>query len=355
MALQQQQSQQQEHIERITLAHGSGGIAMRELVEKEIVAAFSNLHLAPLEDQARLDLNVLTQLGDRLAMTTDSFVVDPLEFPGGDIGSLAVNGTVNDLAMSGAKPLYLTCGLIIEEGLPLDTLRRILASMKKAADEAGIAIVSGDTKVVHKGAADKLFINTAGVGVIPQGTDFRVSQAQPGDVVIVNGWVGDHGATVMASRGDLGLEARVQSDCRSLYKEVCTLMEANEVHCLRDATRGGIATVLNEFAESSGVRIILDQSAIPVRDEVRGVCELLGLDPLYLANEGKFLAIVPDNHAEQAVEALRKLPGAERSAIIGRVAPLTDIRPRAGVSMRTSFGSERMIDMLTGDQLPRIC
>ncbi|WP_232313392.1 hydrogenase expression/formation protein HypE [Enterovibrio coralii] len=321
MALQQQQffAESSENTERITLAHGSGGIAMRQLVEREIVAAFSNPHLSQLEDQARLDLSELTQLGDRLAMTTDSFVVDPLEFPGGDIGTLAVNGTVNDLAMSGARPLYLTCGLIIEEGLSLETLRRILASMKKAADEAGVAIVSGDTKVVHRGAADKLFINTAGVGVIPQGMDFRVSQAQPGDVVIVNGWVGDHGATVMATRGDLVLDTNVESDCRSLYQEVCALMCTSEIHCLRDATRGGIATVLNEFAESSGVRIMLDQSAIPVRDEVRGVCELLGLDPLYLANEGKFLAIVPEEHAKHAVDALRKLPGAEQSALLAEL------------------------------------
>ncbi len=204
----------------ITLAHGSGGKAMRELVEKEITAAFSNPILDPLEDQARVALTGLTELGDRLAMTTDSFVVDPIEFPGGDIGTLAVNGTVNDLVMGGATPLYLTCGLILEEGLPLSTLRRILASMRKAADEAGVAIVSGDTKVVHKGAADKIFINTSGVGVIPAGLDIRADAAKPGDVVIVNGLVGDHGAAILAARGDLALDVALESDCRALTDEV---------------------------------------------------------------------------------------------------------------------------------------
>lgn len=343
------------NIERITLAHGSGGIAMRELVEKEIVAVFDNPHLAPLEDQARLGLEDMTKMGDRLAMTTDSFVVDPLEFPGGDIGTLAVNGTVNDLAMGGATPLYLTCGLILEEGLPLAVLRRILASMKQAADKAGVAIVSGDTKVVHKGAADKLFINTSGIGVVPPKIDIRANRAQPGDVVIVNGWVGDHGATIMASRGDLSLDAQIQSDCRALYPEVKALLDATPVHCLRDATRGGVATVLNEFAESSNVKIVLDHGAIPVREQVRGVCELLGLDPLYLANEGKFVAVVPPDFADNAIHALRKFPGAEKAAVIGRVEAIGDQRQRAGVSMKTAFGSERMIDMLTGDQLPRIC
>lgn len=343
------------NIERITLAHGSGGIAMRELVENEIVAAFDNPHLAPLEDQARLGLEDMTKLGDRLAMTTDSFVVDPLEFPGGDIGTLAVNGTVNDLAMGGATPLYLTCGLILEEGLPLAVLRRILASMKQAADKAGVAIVSGDTKVVHKGAADKLFINTSGIGVVPPNIDIRANRAQPGDVVIVNGWVGDHGATIMASRGDLSLDAQIQSDCRALYPEVKALLDATPVHCLRDATRGGVATVLNEFAESSNVKIVLDHGVIPVREEVRGVCELLGLDPLYLANEGKFVAVVPPDFADSAIQALRKFSGAEKATVIGRVEAISDQRQRAGVSMKTAFGSERMIDMLTGDQLPRIC
>ncbi|MDD1780702.1 hydrogenase expression/formation protein HypE [Enterovibrio sp. ZSDZ35] len=354
MSLQQKVDISRE-IQRITLAHGSGGVAMRDLVENEIVTAFSNPHLDALEDQARIDLRELTAFGDQLAMTTDSFVVDPLEFPGGDIGTLAVNGTVNDLAMCGAKPRHLTCGLIIEEGLSLDTLRRILSSMKKAADIAGVTIVSGDTKVVHKGAADKLFINTSGIGVIPEQTDISASGAQVGDVVIVNGWVGDHGATIMASREDLSLDTQLQSDCRPLYSEVNALLKSSAVHCLRDATRGGIATVLNEFADSSDVRIVLDQSAIPVRDEVRGVCELLGLDPLYLANEGKFVAVVPASDAENALRALKQCPGAENACVIGRVEAVTELRSYAGVSMKTTFGSERMIDMLTGDQLPRIC
>ncbi|MBV7296804.1 hydrogenase expression/formation protein HypE [Enterovibrio sp. NIFS-20-8] len=340
---------------RITLAHGSGGKAMRDLVENEILPYFTNPLLSPLEDQARIPLHSFGPLGDRMAMTTDSFVVDPLFFPGGDIGSLAINGTVNDLVMCGAMPLYMTCGLIIEEGLPLSTLRAVLASMQKAADDAGVFIVSGDTKVVHKGAADKLFINTAGIGVVPKFVDIRADAARAGDVVIVNGSVGDHGATVMAARGDLALDADLRSDCRSLHQEVNTLLASAQVRCLRDASRGGIATVLNEFAESSGVRIVLDQHAVPVRDEVRGVCELLGLDPLYLANEGKFVAIVPADQAEEAVKALRKHPGAEQAAIIGRVETVSESRPYAGVSMQTTFGSERMIDMLAGDQLPRIC
>ncbi|WP_274162584.1 hydrogenase expression/formation protein HypE [Enterovibrio gelatinilyticus] len=340
----------------ITLAHGSGGKAMRDLVENEIVSAFANEYLTPLEDQARLPLSAMNSLGDRLAMTTDSFVVDPLEFPGGDIGTLAVNGTVNDLAMSGATPLYLTCGLILEEGLPLDTLRRILSSMKRAADLAGVTIVSGDTKVVHRGAADKIFINTSGIGVIPKHLEINANAAQDGDVVIVNGWVGDHGATIMAERGELQLDADLYSDCRPLHREVNALLaHCPDVHCLRDATRGGLATVLTEFAESSNVKIVLDQAAIPVRDEVRGVCELLGLDPLYLANEGKFVAIVPAKHAQAAVNALRKLPGAEQASVIGHVESTETLGTYVGVSLKTTFGSERMIDMLIGAQLPRIC
>lgn len=336
----------------ITLAHGSGGKAMRDLIDNIILAHFSNQHLSPLEDQARLPLSDLNQLGDRLAFTTDSFVVDPIEFPGGDIGTLAVNGTVNDLAMSGAKPCYLTCGFIIEEGLPLSRFERIVSSMRQAADAAGVTIVSGDTKVVHRGAADKLFINTSGVGVIPAGLDISASRAEPGDVVIVNGFLGDHGATILNARGDLALETPIESDCCELHTQVQALRAAcPDIHCLRDATRGGVATVLNEFAESSQVGIRLKDGTLPVRTEVRGVCEILGLDPLYLANEGKFVAIVPAEQGQAAVAALQAIPGAEQAAVIGEVVAAK--RPQ--VTLVTAFGSERMIDMLVGEQLPRIC
>lgn len=338
--------------ETITLAHGSGGKAMRDLIEDVVLGNFANPYLSPLEDQARLGLAELCAEGDRLAFTTDSFVVDPIEFPGGDIGTLAINGTVNDLAMSGARPRFLTCGFIIEEGLPVETLRRIAHSMRQAADIAGVAIVSGDTKVVHKGAADKLFINTSGVGVIPGGLTIAADRATPGDAVIVNGLMGDHGAAILNARGDLALETPIESDCRELYTQVKALCEVcPDVHCLRDATRGGVATVLNEFAESAGVTIRIEESVLPVREAVRGVCEILGLDPLYLANEGKFVAIVPEAYAEAAVQALRATPGGEGAAVIGEVVDSA----RSQVRLATTFGSLRVIDMLVGEQLPRIC
>ncbi len=340
------------HGETITLAHGSGGKAMRDLIEDVVLGCFANPYLSPLEDQARLGLAELSAEGDRLAFTTDSFVVDPIEFPGGDIGTLAVNGTVNDLAMGGARPRFLTCGFIIEEGLPIETLRHIAHSMRQAADAAGVEIVSGDTKVVHRGAADKLFINTSGVGVIPAGLTIASDRATPGDVVIVNGVMGDHGAAILNARGDLALDAPITSDCRELYTQVKALCETcPEIHCLRDATRGGVATVLNEFAAQSGVTIRLQESALPVREAVRGVCEILGLDPLYLANEGKFVAIVPQAYAETAIQALRATPGGEGAVVIGEVVN----RSGPQVQMSTTFGSLRVVDMLVGEQLPRIC
>jgi hydrogenase expression/formation protein HypE len=336
----------------VTLAHGSGGKAMRDLIDDVIVAGFDNPLLAPLEDQARVKLAALGALGDRLAFTTDSYVVDPLFFPGGDIGSLAVNGTVNDLAVSGARPLYLSCGFIIEEGLPIATLRRVVASMRAAADVAGVAIVTGDTKVVHRGAADKLFISTAGVGVIPAGIDIAANHAAPGDAVIVSGTIGDHGATVLKARGDLAFDADLESDCRSLHGLVAALLEAcPDVHCLRDATRGGVATVLNEFAQSAGVGFLIDETSLPVREAVRGVCELLGLDALYMANEGKLVAVVPGHAAGAALAAMRADPAGCDAAIIGHVRE----GPRGSVVMATAFGGERIVDMLVGDQLPRIC
>jgi len=338
--------------ERIDMSHGSGGKAMRDLIEDVFLSTFDNAELANLEDQARLDLGTLTKLGNRLAFTTDSYVIDPLFFPGGNIGSLAVNGTVNDLAVGGAIPLYLSCGMIIEEGFAVSDLRAIVTSMKIAADRAGIKIVTGDTKVVNRGAADKLFINTAGVGVIPAGVDVSAARARPGDIVLINGFVGDHGAAVVDARGDLSLESNIESDCQSLNGLVADLLaNCSEVHCMRDATRGGIASVLNEFATASGVCIKIDETALPIRPEVRAMCEILGLDPLYLANEGKLIAIVPRSHADAALEAMRRNSLGIDSAVIGYVCE----SPKDTVILQTSFGGERMVDMLIGDQLPRIC
>jgi hydrogenase expression/formation protein HypE len=339
-------------VSRVTLAHGAGGKAMRDLIGGMVLGHFGNPLLGPLEDQARIAMDELAAQGDRLAFTTDSFVVDPLEFPGGDIGKLAVYGTVNDLAVSGARPLYLSCGLILEEGLELALLDRMLASMKEAAAAAGVSIVTGDTKVVHRGAADKLFINTAGIGVVPAGVEIAAHRARPGDVVLVNGYLGDHGAAILQARGELALAAGIASDCQPLHGLIDAIRAAcADVRCLRDATRGGLATVLNEFAESSGVGIRLEEGSLPVRDTVRGVCEILGLDALYLANEGKLAAVVPAADAERVLAAMRAHPAGSDSRIIGEVIP----GPRRRVTLRTAFGSERVVDMLVGEQLPRIC
>lgn len=336
----------------ITLAHGSGGKAMHDLVDDVFVGYFSNPALDPLEDQARFALTDLAKQGDRLAFTTDSYVVDPLFFPGGDIGELAVTGTVNDLAVSGARPLYLSCAMILEEGFPIEDLRRITASMQATASAVGVHIVTGDTKVVHRGAVDKLFINTSGVGVIPDGVNIAAKQAQPGDKILVNGYIGDHGVAILAARDELALDVAIESDCQVLYNLISALLKAcPDVHCLRDATRGGIATVLNEFAQTANVCIHLNEPSIPVRGVVRGVSEILGLDPLYFANEGKLVAIVPANQADAALQAMRSNPAGEHAAIIGEV---TD-SPQGMVIMHTDFGGERMVDMLVGEQLPRIC
>lgn len=325
---------------------------MRDLIEDVIVKSFDNPALNMLEDQARFDLKELTSLGDRLAFTTDSYVVDPLFFPGGDIGTLAVNGTVNDLAVGGAVPLYLSCGFIIEEGLQVETLRQITESMKMEADKSHVSIVTGDTKVVHRGAADKLFINTAGIGIIPKGINITATRAEPGDRVLINGFIGDHGAAILEARGDLALKSSIETDCQSLSKMVQAMLNVcPDIHCLRDATRGGIATVLNEFAQSSNVCIRLDEKEIPLRDEVRGMCEILGLDPLYLANEGKLLAIVPCDYVERVMEVMRSLPEGQYSAVIGEVVEA----PAKRVLLKTNFGGERIVDMMVGDQLPRIC
>ena len=335
----------------ITLAHGSGGRAMHELVDQLIRQVFSNPWLDQGEDQARIPLAELNTLGNRLAFTTDSYVVTPLEFLGGNIGTLAINGTVNDLAVGGATPLYLSCGFIIEEGLALDTFKRILTAMRTAADAAGVAIVTGDTKVVQRGGADQLFINTAGVGVIADGFNPSASGAQVGDVVIVNGYLGDHGAAILNARGDLALEADIASDCAPLNRLVAAMFAAcPAIHCLRDATRGGLATVLNEFAERSQVNIVLDEAQLPIRPPVRGMCEILGLDPLYLANEGKLVALVPAAAADAVLTAMRRVPEGQDACMIGKVTA-----GKGHVILQTSFGGERIVDMLPGEQLPRIC
>ena len=336
----------------ITLAHGAGGKAMRDLIRDVFVAEFDNPLLAALDDQARIDLAALRARGDRLAFTTDSYVVDPLFFPGGDIGKLAVCGTVNDLAVGGAVPLHLSCEVIAEEGLGIDTLRCVAHSMAETARTAGVAIVTGDTKVVNRGACDKLFVTTTGIGVIPEGRHLGADLAEPGDRVIVTGCLGDHGAAILAARGDFALETPIVSDCAALHELIAALLAAApHTRFLRDATRGGVATVLNELAEASATAIEIDEAALPVREAVRGLCEVLGLDPLYLANEGKLAAVVPQAEADAALAALRAAPLGADAAIVGRVAAGEPGR----VVMRTLLGGRRIVDMLVGDQLPRIC
>ena len=336
----------------ITMAHGGGGRAMRELIERLVLPAFANPLLAPLEDQARIGLRGLAEIGDRLAFTTDSYVVSPLFFPGGDIGTLAICGTVNDLAMSGAVPLFLSCGLIIEEGLPTADLERVLASMSALARQCGVNVVTGDTKVVNRAAADKLFINTAGIGVIAAGVNISASRARPGDVVIVNGTLGDHGVAILVARNELDLQTDLASDCQPLHELVQAMLRAcPDIRCLRDATRGGLATVLNEFAISSKVGMRLQERALPLKAEVRGACEMLGLDVLYMANEGKLVAVVPRDSADAVLAAMRTHPAGAEAAIVGEVLA----EPAGHVILNTLFGGERVIDMLVGEQLPRIC
>lgn len=338
--------------QRISMAHGSGGKAMRELIEHLFVEAFHNPLLAALEDQAVVPLDDLRRQGGRLAFTTDSYVVNPLFFPGGSIGDLAVHGTINDLAMSGAKPLFLSCGMILEEGLQIDLLRQVVQRMGEAASHAGVSIVTGDTKVVERGAADKLFINTAGIGIIPHGVWIAATRARPGDAILINGPIGDHGIAILTARNQLALECPVESDTRPLHDLVQAILDVcPDIHCLRDATRGGLATVLNEFAQASAAAIHLNESAIPVRESVRGACEILGLDPLYLANEGKLVAVVPQAYAEATLEAMNRHSAGQDSAIIGEVTET----PAGAVVMRNAFGGLRVVDLLIGDQLPRIC
>ncbi len=333
--------------ERITLAHGSGGKATHTLIDAIFLEAFRNPLLEALEDQA-----VFTVQGARLAFTTDSYVVSPIFFPGGDIGDLAVNGTVNDLSVSGARPLYLSAGFILEEGFPVAELERIVASMAAAAEAAGVQIVTGDTKVVQRGKADGCYVNTAGVGVIERPVELGANRCQPGDVVIVSGPIGDHGVTIMLARGELDIESEVTSDTAPLHGLVATLLDATSgVRAMRDATRGGVATILNEVAKASNVAVILDEQAVPVRPAVHGACEILGIDPLYVACEGRLVAIVDGAEAETALEAMRSHPLGAGAAIIGRVKE----DPPGLVLLKTTFGGTRIVDMLVGDPLPRIC
>ncbi|MGY4319087.1 hydrogenase expression/formation protein HypE [Bradyrhizobium sp. JR3.5] len=339
-------------VDKVTLAHGGGGKAMKDLIDDVFVAAFDNRSLAPLEDQARFDLAELAVHGDRLAFTTDSFVVDPLFFPGGDIGELAVCGTVNDLAVGGARPLYLSCAVIIEEGTSVEVLRRVARSMATTARAAGVLISTGDTKVVQRGACDKLFITTTGIGVIRKGLALGVDAAKPGDVVLVSGLLGDHGAAILCARGDMALDALIESDCACLHGLIDAILGAAPgVRFMRDATRGGLATVLNEIADASQVAIEIDERAIPMREDVKAFCEILGLDPLYLANEGKIVVIAPPEQAEAALSAMRAHPLGAEAAVVGRV----DHGEVGRVTMRTVFGGQRIVDMLVGEQLPRIC
>jgi hydrogenase expression/formation protein HypE len=342
----------QVHVPTVMLAHGGGGKAMKDLIDDVFVRAFDNALLAPMEDQARIRIEGLARHGDRLAFTTDSYVVDPLVFPGGDIGKLAVCGTVNDLAVGGAVPLYLSCGVIVEEGVAVDVLRGIARSMAETARAAGVALVTGDTKVVHRGACDKVFINTSGIGVIGHGVCLGVDRAMPGDAVLVNGVLGNHGATVLVARGDLELEADIESDCAALHDLIAVLLRAAPgTRFIRDATRGGLATVLNEVAMGSAVSIEIDEAKTPIRDDVKGVCEILGLDPLYLANEGRIAIIVPPDEEAAALAAMRDHRLGREACAIGRIG---DGEP-GRVIMRTRFGGPRIVDMLVGEQLPRIC
>jgi hydrogenase expression/formation protein HypE len=333
--------------DRILLGHGSGGKLSGELLKEVFLPAFGNPVLNQLEDQAIVSLN-----GTRLAITTDSFVVKPLFFRGGDIGSLAVHGTINDLAMGGAEPLWLTAAFILEEGLPTETLRRVVASMHEAANKVAVPIVTGDTKVVEKGCADGLFINTTGIGRVRDEISLSASLARPGDNILVSGFLGDHGIAILAEREGLQFETQVQSDSAPLHTLVAHLLEAEQhVHCLRDPTRGGLSSTLNEIAIASNVGMELNEISIPVREEVRGACEMLGLDPMYVANEGKLVAIVAASATEKALHALRTHPLGQDAAIIGHV---TDKHPKM-VVMRTPLGTTRIVDTLAGDQLPRIC
>jgi len=333
--------------DRILLAHGSGGKLSHELVRQIFLPVFDNDVLNRLDDRAEIETS-----GVRLAFTTDSFVVNPPFFAGGDIGKLAVCGTVNDLAMGGADPLFLSAGFIIEEGFPMELLKKIVESMRQTCDESGVKIVCGDTKVVEKGSVDRIFINTSGIGAVPEGVSISGSRAKPGDKVIINGYIGDHGMAVMAQRQGLTFKKDISSDCaplNGLVKEM--LGVTKDIHVLRDPTRGGVATTLNEIAGQSGVGIVLWEETLPIRNQVAAACEILGFDPLYVANEGKVLAVVPADKAGRMLESMKKNRYGTESAVIGEV--VSDHPGR--VVLATGIGGHRIVDMLVGEQLPRIC
>jgi hydrogenase expression/formation protein HypE len=337
---------------QIVLGHGSGGKLTAELIDKVFRPAFANPILDKLDDQAVVQVN-----GTRLAFTTDSFVVTPIFFPGGDIGRLAINGTVNDLAMSGARPLYLAAAFILEEGLAADDLRRVVESMRDAAGEAGVLLVTGDTKVVNRGKGDQVFITTTGIGVIDSPVEISADRARPGDKIILSGFIGDHGMAIMSQRENLEFEGAIESDCAPLHGLVSAMLEVKgsdespTIHCLRDPTRGGVATTLNEIAGRSRVGMLLQEREIPVRETVQGACEILGLDPLYVANEGKLVAVVAADAADEIVQHMRWHPLGGEAVVIGEV-----VEDHAGmVLMKTEIGGTRVLDVMFGEQLPRIC
>jgi len=332
---------------QILLAHGGGGKLTHELIAQLFLPAFHNSLLEPLHDGA-----ILTLPGERIAFTTDSYVVHPLFFPGGSIGDLAIYGTVNDLAMCGARPLYLSAAMIIEEGLPMDDLRRITMAMRAAADQAGVALVTGDTKVVDRGKGDGMFITTSGIGVIPPNVDIQPVRVRPGDAILINGPIAQHGIAIMSVREGLSFTTQITSDTAPLHSIVAAMLSAcPDIHVLRDPTRGGVASTLNEIASQGGVGMELEEDAILIDEDVRGACEILGFDPLYVANEGKVIAIVPDAASDQVLQAMREHPLGRRASCIGHV-----VDTHAGVvTLRNRIGSMRIVDMLSGEQLPRIC
>ena len=335
----------------IRLAHGGGGRLMQDLIQDVFVNTFSNRHLSALHDSA-----ILPPQGGRLAFTTDSYVVRPLFFPGGDIGSLAVHGTINDLAMSGARPHYLSAGFILEEGLDLTTLQRVTDSMAKAAQTCDVQIVCGDTKVVDRGKGDQIFINTAGIGVIPSGVDIGPHCIQPGDRIIVSGDLGSHGISVLSVREGLSFSGDIASDSAPLHNIITDLLDAGVIiHCLRDLTRGGLASALNELALAAKVQLTVEESKIPISDSVRGACEILGLDPLYVANEGRFLMFLPAKEVDRALAVLRKHSVSHVAVDIGEVQQFQAAHTDQPVILQTLIGTSRILDLLSGEQLPRIC
>lgn len=336
------------HNEQIVMGHGAGGRMSHQLIQKAFVSAFKNTALNAGDDAALVEPG----LRQKLSISTDAHVVSPLFFPGGDIGKLAVCGTVNDVAMLGAKPLYLTAGFILEEGLPMDRLKHVVESMRLAAEEAGVQIVAGDTKVVQKGKADGMYITTAGVGVVREDVNVSGANAKPGDVVILSGTIGDHGIAVLGARGELGFQSSLQSDVAPLNHLIAAMLDVcPNIHVLRDPTRGGLATTLNEIATQSNAGILLKEETIPVHPEVNAACEMLGFDPLYVANEGKLVAIVPKEEAEKVLAVMKSMKYGEGAVVIGEVVA----EPKSRVLLKTTLGSTRVVDMLAGEMLPRIC